>query len=42
MPDHTIKNQLSMASDDSNEGAAKSDEEYFEFPRVRRQASDLS
>ena len=33
---------LSIGYDGRSEGAKSDDEDYFEFPKVRRQASDLS
>ena len=43
MPDVDVSNRLSFDdSDDEDNDGAKSDDEYFEFPKIRRQASDLS
>ena len=51
MPDVDYQRHNRLSFDDSDdernpgsndEEGAKSDDEYFEFPKVRRQASDLS
>ena len=42
MPDEKIYIPLSYATENLSEGAKSDDEEYFGFPKVRRQASDLS